>query len=99
MKVTLSPELKEYLHKKHREVIEVYVTKIYFERQLEPYLHVEIDFKAPENVVASQFELYDVEGFKVYIEKDIINENQDILFHLGKVFLMKHVEVEGLEVY
>lgn len=98
MKVVMSPDLKDYLHKKHKEVLEVYVTKK-FERLGVEINQLEIKFDAPDSDHKGEFESYDVEGFKVYVEKDLINENKDILIHLEKLLGMKHIEVDGLEIH
>lgn len=99
MRIELSPEVKEYLHRKHKEVLEIYVERVYYERMLEGLPHLEVKFGAPKEKDMPQFEAQEVEGFRVYIEKDLIREDQDVLIHLGKMLGMKRIEVEGLEVH
>lgn len=100
MKIELSADVKQYLHRKHKDVLEVYARRNYSERLDDNApLELEIHFGTPEARLMDQFASYDVEGFKLYIEKDIIDENKDVLIHLGRVLGMKHIEIEGLEVH
>ncbi len=97
MKIELSPEVKDYLHKKHKDVLEVYARHVYYERLGEPVKQLEIHFGIPETGIADQFTAYDIEGFKVYIEKDLVDEQHDVLIKIGHVLGFKHLEVDGLK--
>lgn len=99
MKIELSQEVKDYLHKKHKEVLEVYAHKVYYERIGEPIKQLEIRFGTPDSSLMDQFEAFDVEGFKLYIEKDIMDENKDIMIHMSKILGFKYLDADGLEVH
>jgi hypothetical protein len=97
VKITLSPEVEEYLHHKHKEVLEVFVEKIYSTHMMEPVSHLEIKYGAPHSNIRDKFKTFDIDGFKVYIEDDLLDENTDVMFHLEKFLGLKYIEVDGLK--
>jgi len=100
MKVELSPEVKDYLHKKHKDVIEVYARKNYSERLDDNApRQLVVHFGVPEENILGQFESYEVEGFKLYIEKDIVEGHQDVIVHMSKLLGVKFMDVDGLELH
>lgn len=96
MKITLSPEVETYMAKKHKEVLEVFVEKIYSTHMMETISHLEVKYGAPHEDVKDKFTSYDVDGFKVYIENDLIDEEKDVFIHLEKFLGLKYLEVDGL---
>ena len=99
MKITLSPEVEEYLRNKHKEVIEVFVERTYYTHMMESVAHTEIKYGAPKQAVVDQFTLFEVDGFKVYIANELLDEKQDIFFHLDKFLGIKYVEVDGVKIH
>jgi hypothetical protein len=97
VKIILSPEVEEYLHHKHKEVLEVFVERVYSTHMMESIAHLEIKYGAPHKDVITQFSTYDVDGFKIYIENDLISEDQEVFFHLEKFLGLKYLEVDGLK--
>lgn len=97
MKITLSPEVEEYLHHKHKEVLEVFVEKVYSTHMMESIAHLEIKYGAPRQELQNQFSTFDVDGFKIYIENDLLDEDKDVFFHLEKFLGLKYLEVDGLK--
>lgn len=95
VKVTLSPELEQYLVNKHKEAIEVYAEKTY-STMLEPLTHIEIKMGIPDKKVADQFTMIEIDGFKVYIESDLVTDESEVKLHLEKHLLTKSIEVDGV---
>ena len=99
MKITLSPEVETYLAKKHKDVLEVYVERIYSTHMMENISHLEVKYGAPRENIRDRFSSYDVDGFKVYIENDLIDEEKDVFIHLEKFLGLKYLEVDGLKIH
>lgn len=97
MKITLSPEVEEYLHHKHKEVLEVFVERVYSTHMMESIAHLEIKYGAPHKDVKDKFTLYEVDGFQIYLENDLIDEEKDVMIHLEKFLGFKYLEVDGLK--
>ena len=98
MKIILTPEVEEYLHHKHKEVLEVYVDKIYSTHMMEAVSHLEIKYGAPRKEILDNFSFYEVDGFKIYIENSLIKEeSEDIILHLEKFLGFKYIEIDGLK--
>jgi hypothetical protein len=96
MKISLSPEVEQYLAKKHKDAIEVFVEKTYT-TTLDNLTHIEIKFGAPDPKKQDKFTVMEVHGFKVYVESTLVNEESDIRVHLEKHLGMKSLEVDGLQ--
>ena len=97
MHVELSPEVKTYLSRKHKDILEVYCRHIPYTKFGAAHYQLEIHFEKPETFEVEKFTTVDVEGFRVYIESDLIDDQHDIMIKLKEALGFKHLEVEGIK--
>lgn len=91
MTIRMTDEVKEYLEKKHKKEIEVYVHRLYYGVG-GPMSHVEVTMGVPATYQLEHFKKYDVEGFSVYVETDLVDDH-DIMIKLDHLLGLKHLEI------
>lgn len=91
MTIRMTDEVKEYLEKKHRKDIEIFVHRLYYGVG-GPMSHIEVTMGVPATYELAHFQCYTVEGFNVYVEKELVDD-RDIMIKLDHLIGMKHLEV------
>lgn len=92
MTIQMTDEVKEYLVKRHKDSVEVYVHRLYYGKG-GPMSHVEVTMGVPSSTNLDHFQEFTVDSFKVYVEKPLVDEH-DIMIKLDHLLGLKHLEVE-----
>lgn len=92
MTIKMTDEVKEYLEKKHKHTVEIFAHRL-FSGYEGPISHVEVTMHVPANINPENFQEFVVDNFKVYVEKQLVDEHE-IMIKLDHLLGLKHLEVK-----